>query len=67
MMPSEWDGQSVTYVDPLKMTHTGAVVGQSEDGQWVYVQSDNPDALLTDWHFKVKAEWMPAILDKRKA
>jgi len=61
MIPSDFDGQAVTYVDFLQITHTGVVVGQSPDGAWLYVQSDRADAPPREWHFKVRPSLMDAL------
>lgn len=61
MIPSDFDGQAVTYVDFLQITHTGVIVGQSPDGAWLYVQSDRADAPLREWHFKVRPSLMDAL------
>lgn len=48
-------GQYVEYKDSvLKVKHTGHIVGTSEDGQWYLVQSDKPNVVKADWHFKVR-------------
>lgn len=59
---SEYDGQLVTYIDPLRLEHTGVVVGASPDGKWFYVQSDNPTAPAADWHFRIAARLLPQFL-----
>lgn len=61
MIPSDFDGQAVTYVDFLQITHTGVIVGQSADGAWLYVQSDRDDAPPREWHFKVRPSLMDAL------
>lgn len=53
MIESELDGQYIVYVDPLKLTHSGYIVGQSPDRRWLFVQSDNPAIPDAPWHFKV--------------
>lgn len=53
MIESEYDGQFIAYVDPLNIVHTGFVVGQTPDRQWLFVQSDNPNVPDAPWHFKV--------------
>lgn len=62
MKPSIYDGQKVTYIDPMKLVHTGVIVGQSEDGLWQYVQSDNPAAPPAEWHFKIASDKITAFL-----
>lgn len=63
MIASEFDGQQVTYIDPLKLQHSGVIVGQSKDEAWFYVHSDNPNADPDQaWHFKVAAQQLPALL-----
>jgi len=60
--PSEFDGQSVIYVDKLKLQHSGVVVGQSQDEKWFFVQSDREDTELLQWHFKVARDVLPGVL-----
>ena len=55
MKPSDYDGQFVNYVDPVKIQHQGIVVGQSEDTRWIYVKSTNPKVPPADWHFKISS------------
>lgn len=62
MQPSIYDGQKVTYVDPLNLVHTGVIVGQSDDGQWQFVQSDNPAAPDAEWHFRIATANITAFL-----
>ncbi len=62
MKTSEFDGQAVAYVDALKIPHTGVVVGQSNDGAQILIQSDNPNAPQADWHFSVSRELIDAVL-----
>lgn len=62
IIQSPHDKRRVTYVDPLKLTHTGFVVGQSPDGNWFYVQSSNPKAPPKAWHFKIAAEMINTVL-----
>lgn len=62
MKTSEFDGQSVAYVDALKIPHTGVVAGQSNDGARILVQSDNPNAPQAAWHFSVSRDLLPAVL-----
>lgn len=62
MIPSEYDGKQVLYVDLLKLQHSGYVVGQSKDRAWFYIQSDHPKASPAAWHFKVSRAVLPAIL-----
>lgn len=62
MIETQYDGQKVEYIDPLMMRHTGVVIGGSEDGEWLFVQSDqyvvsDPD----EWHFKVRVEMLPLV------
>jgi hypothetical protein len=48
-------GRSVRYVDAIRLLHTGVIVGQSRDGAWQYVRSDNPRAdQAAEWHFKLR-------------
>lgn len=62
MIPSEFDGQQVLYVDAMKLQHSGVVVGQSKDRAWLYIQSDHPKAPPRAWHFKVSRSVLPAVL-----
>lgn len=62
MKTSEFDGQAVVYVDALKIPHTGVVVGQSNDGARLLIQSDNPNAPAAAWHFSVDRELIDAVL-----
>ena len=53
------------YVDPLGMQHSGAIVGQSDDGQWFLIRSDQfvpqqPD----EWHFQIHKDRIDAALVK---
>lgn len=61
MKKSQHDGQPVIYTDHMKLTHTGTVVGQSNDGQWLYCQSDKPSAPPAQWHFKVASDWFTLV------
>lgn len=63
MNPSLYDGQKILYIDALKLTHTGAVVGQTADGKWLFVQSDNPNVPPAAWHFKIAASKIQAYLN----
>lgn len=63
MRPSRYNGRHLTYVDPAKLVHTGIVIGESEDGDWIYVQSDQFAAGPDDWHFKVARVMLPGMLD----
>lgn len=62
MKPSQYDKLPVNYVDPVKIQHRGIVVGQSEDDNWIYVQSTNPKVPPADWHFKVSAQLIETVL-----
>ena len=64
MKPSKFDGQRVVYVDKLRLEHTGVIVGQSDDGEWFYVQSDHRDIEAREWHFKVSREVLPGVLER---
>ena len=59
--PSEFDGQSVVYVDKLHLQHSGVIVGQSQDEKWFFVQSDREDTDLLQWHFKIAREVLPGV------
>lgn len=59
---SQYDGQSVLYVDAAKLRHSGVVVGQSPDGAWYYVQSDNPKVPAQRWHFQIAAAMIGGVL-----
>lgn len=62
MKPSEFDGQSVVYVDPLKIPHSGVIVGQSNDESRLLVQSDNPNVPDAAWHFSIDRSIIDAVL-----
>lgn len=62
MAASIYDGQKVTYIDPMKIVHTGVIVGQSDDGLWQLVQSDNPNVPPAVWHFRVATDKITAFL-----
>lgn len=55
MISSPYDGGQITYRDPVGIIHTGQVVGQTPDGQWLYIHSDRLDD-DAPWHFKVRTE-----------
>lgn len=61
MKKSKHDGKPVRYVDHFKLVHTGSVVGQSDDGQWLFCQSDRSTAPPKEWHFKVAADWFDLV------
>lgn len=63
--PSEFDGQSIVYVDKLKLQHSGIVVGQSQDEQWFFVQSDRENTEMLAWHFMVARDVLPGVLAMR--
>lgn len=62
MKPSSHDGEQILYVDPVGIAHTGVIVGQSDDDQWYYVQSDNPIVPPREWHFKVSGDILQGII-----
>lgn len=64
MIKSEFDGRRVRYVDAALLAHTGAIVGQSEDRQWLYVQSDSPSAPPANWHFKISRSVIGGVLEE---
>lgn len=64
MVSSAYNNQHVVYVDALQMVHSGIIVGQSEDGRWLLVQSDNPVVPPADWHFRIAAENVDLFLKK---
>lgn len=59
---SQYDGQAVLYVDALKLRHSGVVVGQSPNGEWYYIQSDNPKVPPQKWHFQIAAGLIGGVL-----
>ena len=61
MLPSNYDGQSVLYTDPVGVEHSGVVVGMSDDEQWLLIQSDviDDDA---NWHFRIRVDAIGAYL-----
>jgi hypothetical protein len=65
MSASKFNGRQVLYVDNLRLAHSGIVVGQSADGAWTYIQSDNPDVKPAEWHFKVSTRLLPGVLVKQ--
>lgn len=63
MIATRYDGQKVEYIDPLGIPHRGVVVGGSEDGVWLFVQSEG--YVVSDpqeWHFKVRVETAPLVI-----
>lgn len=62
LVASEFDNRRVAYVDNMRLSHTGMVVGQSPDKKWIYIQSDRQGVPDADWHFKVSREILPGIL-----
>lgn len=64
MKPSKYDGQQVMHVDGAKQVHRGTIIGQSEDGQVVYVRADG--MTTGDWHFTVKTAILPPLLENAK-
>lgn len=62
VVSSQYDGQTVIYIDPLKLQHSGVIVGRSPDGAWFYAQSDNPNVPAAAWHFRVSAQMLPQII-----
>lgn len=62
MKPSPFNGRQVLYVDNLRLRHSGIVVGQTNDGAWAYVQSDDPNVKPAQWHFKVDTRLLPGVL-----
>ena len=61
MKKSTHNGKPVIYVDHFKLTHTGVVVGMSDDGKWLLIHSDHPSAPSQQWHFKVAANWFDLV------
>ncbi|TXH08866.1 MAG: hypothetical protein E6R03_17570 [Hyphomicrobiaceae bacterium] len=54
---SPYSGRRVAYVDAIRLTHTGVIVGQSANGSWQYVRSDSPRAdQQAEWHFRISTE-----------
>ena len=62
MQASEHDGEQVLYIDAMRRQHSGVIVGQSEDGGWFYVQSDNLRDDDSAWHFQVARAVLPGVL-----
>ena len=56
IVTSEFDGRTVAYIDPLKLQHSGRVVGRSPDGDWYYIQSDQPGVEPAHWHFRITSD-----------
>jgi hypothetical protein len=67
LYPSPFAGRRVVYVDSLRITHAGEIVGQTPSGSHVYVRSDLPTAPAQAWHFKVSRVLLPAVLVKNPA
>lgn len=63
MNPSEFNGRRVLHIDGGGVQHSGLIVGETDDGESVYVQSDNPIAPLAEWHFTVSKSVLPALID----
>ena len=62
MKSSEFDGRLVRYADALKLVHSGKIIGQSLDGNWLLVQSDDPHAPPAKWHFRIARTLINAVL-----
>lgn len=62
MIPCEYDDKPITYIDPMKIVHTGVIVGQDESGEWLYVQSDRPNVKPAEWHFRILKNSVGAFL-----
>ncbi len=63
MIDSEHNGKRILYVDHLGLQHSGVVIGEDEDGRWLYVNSDryrNRDGA----HFKIRVEWIDLLTVK---
>lgn len=50
MIPSEHDGVIVNYVDQSGVHHYGVIVGQSQDGQALYMRSLFEEDAPADYH-----------------
>ena len=64
MKTSKFDGKSVLYVDHFKIAHSGHIVGQSDDGKVLLVQSDKKGVKPSPWHFTITPDILPAVLVK---
>ena len=64
MKTSTHDGKAVIYVDHFKIAHTGTVVGQSDDGSRLYIQSNRKGIKPAPWHFTITPDILPAVLAK---
>lgn len=64
MIESQYDGETIQYIDHLRLQHEGVIIGQDESGEFVYVQSTAPGVTesTTGWHFKVKADLIPGMI-----
>lgn len=62
MKPSEYDGKRVLHIDGAGHQHSGVIVGQSDDEQSVYVQSDHPRLKPAPWDFSVAMSLVPVLV-----
>ncbi len=61
------NGTSVLHVDGAAHTHSGVIVGQSDDGARVYVKSDSPHApKQSSWDFNVNQAMVPTLIANAK-
>lgn len=62
MVVSAFNDKRVLHVDGGGLQHSGVVVGESDDGERVYVQSDSPNAPAVEWHFTVSKALLPVLI-----
>lgn len=64
MNESAYNGQTIVYVDHMRLQHEGVIVGEDEAGDFVYVQSTMPGvrAAPSGWHFKVARDMVPGLI-----
>lgn len=62
MKSSELDGKQIFYQDTAGLRHAGIIVGQSDDGEVVFVQADyelldiEPSGSAWDW--SIRRDWL---------
>lgn len=66
MKPNAHNGERILHVDGSGYAHTGIVVGESDDGHAVYIQSDKPTMPKAVWHFTIRKPALPTLLKNAK-
>lgn len=61
MKPSQFDGKQISYVDHFRLTHEGVIVGQSDNGELLFVRSINPKVPPQEWHFTINPALFPLL------